>query len=157
MSNLPIIDTYANWPYQILAKDNDGKYSTCETTKNKEAAVSIATIYLKTYKYVKVIYVPTGETVWEAGDIFKSNITTLRKGELVQLNDDYVLEALQLAIVSNYPKHMLSADNIIIGDGKSTCKELIKEKAKGDLIDIENQLRELTEAVIKLKEVLEVK
>ena len=43
---------------------------------------------------------------------------------------------------------------LIIGNGKSTCKELIKEKAKGDLIDIENQLRELTEAVNKLKEIL---
>ena len=89
------------------------------------------------------------------GSVDKSyDITTLRKGELIQLNDDYVLEALQVATVSNYPTHMLSANNIIIGDGKSTCKELIKEKAKGDLIDTENQLRELTEAVNKLKEIL---
>ena len=82
------------------------------------------------------------------------DITTLRNGELIQLNDDYVLEALQLAIVSNYPRYPLLSNNIIIGDGKSTCKELIKDKAKGDLIDIENQLRELTDAVNKLKEIL---
>ena len=54
----------------------------------------------------------------------------------------------------NYAWIILLSNNIIIGDGKSTCKELIKEKAKGDLIDIENQLRELTEAVNKLKEIL---
>ena len=82
------------------------------------------------------------------------DITTLRNGELIQLNDDYILEPLQLAIVSNYPRYPLLSSNIIIGDGKSTCKELIKEKAKGDLIDIDNQLRELTEAVNKLKEIL---
>ena len=120
----------------------------------EEIAINEATIYLKTYKYVKVVYKPTGEIVWEAGDKLKSRIAALRKGELIQLNDDYILEPLQLAIVSNYPKHPLLAHNIIIGDGKSTCKELIKEKAKGDLIDIENQLRELTEAVNKLKEIL---
>ena len=82
------------------------------------------------------------------------DITTLRNGELIQLNDDYVLEALQLAIVSNYPRHPPFTNNIIAGDGISTCKELIKEKAKGDLIDIENQLRVLTETVNKLKEIL---
>ena len=82
------------------------------------------------------------------------DITTLRNGELIQLNDDYVLEALQLAIVSNYPRRPPFTNNIIAGDGTSTCKELIKEKAKGDLIDIENQLRVLTETVNKLKEIL---
>lgn len=82
------------------------------------------------------------------------NITTLRKGELVQLNDDYVLEPLQLAVVFNYPTLTSLENNIIIGDGKSTCKELIKEKARRDLIDIENQLKGLTKAVNKLKEIL---
>ena len=82
------------------------------------------------------------------------DISILRNGELIQLNEDYVLETLQLAIVSNYPRHPLFANNIIAGDGKSTCKELIKEKAKGDLIDIENQLRELTKVINKLKEIL---
>lgn len=82
-----------------------------------------------------------------------NDIATLSKGEVIQLNDDYVLEELCMALVSNYPD-MLSVNNVIIGNGKSTCKELIKEKAKGDLIDIENQLRELTEAVNKLKEIL---
>lgn len=82
------------------------------------------------------------------------NITTLRKGELVQLNDDYVLEPLQLALVFNYPTHISLENNIIIGDGKSTCKELIKEKARRDLIDIENQLKGLTETINKLKEIL---
>ena len=110
--------------------------------------------YLKTCKYVKVIYRPTGEIIWEAGDKFKNRIATLRKGELIQLNDDYILEPLQLALVFNYLTYISLENNIIIGDGKSTCKELIKEKAKGDLIDIENQLRELTEAVNKLKEIL---
>ena len=124
------------------------------STADKEIAINEATIYLKTYKYVKVVYKLTGEIVWEAGDMLKSRIATLRKGELIQLNDDYILEPLQLAIVSNYPRYPLLSNNIIIGDGKSTCKELIKEKAKGDLIDIENQLRELTEAVNKLKEIL---
>ena len=33
------------------------------------------------------------------------DITTLRNGELIQLNDDYILEPLQLAVVSNYPCH----------------------------------------------------
>lgn len=83
----------------------------------------------------------------------KFYIFTLSKGQLIKLNDDYVLEELAIALVSNYPD-MLSVNNAIIGNGKSTCKELIKEKAKGDLIDIENQLRELTEAVNKLKEIL---
>lgn len=81
------------------------------------------------------------------------DINILRNGELIQLSDNYVLESSQLAIVSNYP-HALYVSNIIIGDGKSTCKELIKEKAKGDLIDIENQLKELTESINKLKEIL---
>ena len=85
---------------------------------------------------------------------YMNDIATLRKGELVKLNDDYVLEPLQLALVFNYPTRISLEHNIIIGDGKSTCKELIKEKAKGDLIDIENQLRELSEAVNKLKEIL---
>ena len=82
-----------------------------------------------------------------------NDITTLGKGEVIQLNDDYVLEELCMALVCNYPD-TLSVNNVIIGNGKSTCKELIKEKAKGDLIDIENQLREITEAVNKLKEIL---
>lgn len=82
-----------------------------------------------------------------------NDITTLGKGEVIQLNDDYVLEKLCMALVSNYPDK-LYVNNVIIGNGKSTCKELIKEKAKGDLIDIENQLRELTETVNKLKEIL---
>ena len=154
MSEINFFDAFANRPYQIIVKDNNNNYSSCENTRYKEDAIEIATIYLKTYKYVKIVYVPTGEIVWEAGDKFKNYITTLRKGELIQLNDDYILEPLQLAIVSNYPKYPLLSNNIIIGDGKSTCKELIKEKAKGDLIDIENQLRELTEAVNKLKEIL---
>lgn len=81
------------------------------------------------------------------------NIFTLGKGEIIQLNDDYVLEKLCMALVSNYPDK-LYVNNVIIGNGKSTCKELIKEKAKRDLIDIENQLRELTEDVNKLKEIL---
>lgn len=81
------------------------------------------------------------------------NIFTLDKGEVIQLNDDYVLEKLCMALVSNYPDK-LYVNNVIIGNGKSTCKELIKEKAKRDLIDIENQLKELTEAVNKLKEIL---
>ena len=154
MSEIRFVDVFANGPYQIIVKDNNCNYSSCENTRYKEDAIEIATIYLKTYKYVKIVYVPTGEIVWEAGDKFKNYITTLRKGELIQLNDDYVLEALQMAIVSSYPTHRLCANNLIIGDGKSTCKELIKEKAKGDLIDIENQLRELTESINKLKEIL---
>ena len=82
------------------------------------------------------------------------DIVILSNSELIQLSDNYVLESSQLAIVSNYPRYPLLSNNIIIGDGKSTCKELIKEKAKGDLIDIENQLRVLTETVNKLKEIL---
>lgn len=154
MSEIKFVDAFANRPYQIMVKDNNCNYSSCENTRYKEDAIEIATIYLKTYMYVKIVYVPTGEIVWEAGDKFKNYITTLRKGELIQLNDDYVLEALQMAIVSSYPTHRLCANNLIIGDGKSTCKELIKEKAKRDLIDVENQLRELTESVNKLKEIL---
>ena len=154
MSEIKFVDAFCDRPYDIIVKDSDGKYSYCLSTADKEIAINEAAIYLKTYKYVKVIYRPTGEIIWEAGDKFKNRIATLRKGELIQLNDDYVLEALQVATVSNYPTHMLSANNIIIGDGKSTCKELIKEKAKGDLIDIENQLKELTESINKLKEIL---
>ena len=154
MDKVKFVDAFCDRPYDIIVKDSDGKYSYCLSTADKETAINKATIYLKTYKYVKVVYKPTGEIVWEAGDKLKSRIATLRKGELIQLNDDYILEPLQLAIVSNYPKYPLLSNNIIIGDGKSTCKELIKEKAKGDLIDIENQLRELTEAVNKLKEIL---
>ena len=154
MSEIKFFDAFCDRPYDIIVKDSDGKYSYCLSTADKETAINKAAIYLKTYKYVKVVYKPTGEIVWEAGDKFKNRITTLRKGELIQLNDDYILEPLQLAIVSNYPRYPLLSNNIIIGDGKSTCKELIKEKAKGDLIDIDNQLRELTEAVNKLKEIL---
>ena len=154
MSEINFFDAFVNRPYQIIVKDNNNNYSSCESTRHKEDAIEIATIYLKTYKYVKIVYVPTGEIVWEAGDKFKNYITTLRKGELIQLNDDYVLEALQMAIVSSYPTHRLCANNLIIGDGKSTCKELIKEKAKRDLVDVENELRELTESVNKLKEIL---
>lgn len=83
----------------------------------------------------------------------KFYIFTLGKDEVIQLNDDYVLEELCMALVSNYPDK-LYVNNVIIGNGKSTCKELIREKAKEDLIDIENQLRELTESVNKLKEIL---
>lgn len=154
MGEVKFVDAFVDRLYDIIVKDNDGKYSYCLSTTDKEVAISEATIYLKTYKYVKVVYKPTGEIVWEAGDKFKNNIATLRKGELVKLDDDYVLEPLQLALVSNYPTCTSLENNIIIGDGESTCKELIKEKAKGDLIDIENQLRELTEAVNKLKEIL---
>ena len=154
MSEINFFDAFANRPYQIMVKDNNCNYSFCENTRYKEDAIKIANIYLKTYKYVKVVYKPTGEIVWEAEDKFKNRIATLRKDELIQLNDDYILEPLQLALVFNYPTRTSLENNIIIGDGKSTCKELIKEKAKGDLIDIENQLRELTEAVNKLKEIL---
>ena len=154
MDKVKFVDAFCDRPYDIIVKDSDGNYSYCLSTADKEIAINEATIYLKTYKYVKVVYKPTGEIVWEAGDKLKSRIATLRKGELIQLNDDYILEPLQLAIVSNYHRYPLLSNNIIIGDGKSTCKELIKEKAKGDLIDIENQLRELTEAVNKLKEIL---
>lgn len=153
MSEIKFFDAFCDRPYDIIVKDSDGKYSYCLSTADKEIAINEATIYLKTYKYVKVVYRPTGEIVWEAGDK-PYNIFTLSKGQLIKLNDDYVLETLQLAIVSNYPRHPLFANNIIVGDGKSTCKELIKEKAKGDLIDIENQLREVTETVNKLKEIL---
>lgn len=154
MSEINFFDAFANRPYQIMVKDNNCNYSSCENTRYKEDAIEIANIYLKTYKYVKIVYVPTGEIVWEAGDKLKNRIATLRKGELIQLNDDYILEPLQLALVFNYPTHISLENNIIIGDGKSTCKELIKEKAKGDLIAVENQLRELTESVNKLKEIL---
>lgn len=154
MSEIKFFDAFCDRPYDIIVKDSDGNYSYCLSTTDKEIAINEAIIYLKTYKYVKVVYKPTGEIVWEAGDKFKNNIIILSKGELIELNDDYVLEALQLAIVSNYPRHPLFTNNIIVGDGKSTCKELIKEKAKGDLIDIENQLRELTESINKLKEIL---
>ncbi len=154
MSEINFFDAFANRPYQIMVKDNNCNYSSCENTRYKEDAIEIANIYLKTYKYVKVVYKPTGEIVWEAGDKLKNRIATLRKGELIQLNDDYVLEPLQLALVFNYPTHISLENNIIIGDGKSTCKELIKEKAKKDLIDIENQLREITASVNKLKEIL---
>ena len=154
MDKVKFVDAFCDRPYDIIVKDSDGSYSYCLSTADKEIAINEATIYLKTYKYVKVVYKPTGEIVWEAGDKLKSRIAALRNGELIQLNDDYILKPLQLAIVSNYPRYPLLSNNIIIGDGKSTCKELIKEKAKGDLIDIENQLRELTEAVNKLKEIL---
>ena len=153
MGKIKFVDAFAARPYDIIAKNSNGKYSYCLSTTDKETAISEATIYQKIYKYVKVVYTPTGEIVWEAGDKFKSDIATLKKGELIKLDDDYILKKLDVAIVSNYPI-ILSEDNFIIGDGKSTCKELIKEKAKGDLIDIENQLRELTEAVNKLKEIL---
>ena len=154
MSKTKFVDAFCDRPYDIIVKDSDGNYSYCLSTADKEIAINEATIYLKTYKYVKVVYKPTGEIVWEAGDKFKNDIVTLRKGKSIELNDDYVLEALQLAIVSNYPRRPPFTSNIIAGDGKSTCKELIKEKAKGDLIDIENQLRELTKVVNKLKEIL---
>ena len=154
MDKVKFVDAFCDRPYDIIVKDSNGNYSYCLSTADKETAINKAIIYLKTYKYVKVVYKPTGEIVWEAGDKLKSRIATLRKGELIQLNDDYILEPLQLALVFNYPTYISLENNIIIGDGKSTCKELIKEKAKGDLIDIENQLRELTEAVNKLKEIL---
>lgn len=154
MSEIKFFDAFADWPYQIAVKDNNCNYLSCESTRYKEDAIELATIYLKTYKYVKVVYRPTGEIVWEAGDTLKNRIATLRNGELIQLNDDYILEPLQLALVFNYPTHISLENKIIIGDGKSTCKELIKEKAKGDLVDIENQLIELTEVLNKLKEIL---
>lgn len=154
MGKIKFVDAFDDKPYQIIVKDSNGSYSTCESTNDKEIAISAATIYLKTYKYVKVVYIPTGEIVWEAGDKFKNNIVTLRKGELIKLNDDYVLEALQLAVVFNYPTHISFENNIIIGDGKSNCKELIKEKARRDLIDIENQLKGLTETINKLNEII---
>lgn len=154
MGKIKFVDTFVDRPYQIIVKDSDGKYSYCLSTTDKDIAISEAIIYLKTYKYVKVVYRPTGEIVWEAGDKFKNRVATLRKGELIQLNDDYILEPLQLALVFNYPTHISLENNIIIGDGKSTCKELIKEKAKRDLVDIENQLRELTKTVNKFKEIL---
>ena len=154
MSEIKFFDAFCGRPYDIIVKDSDGNYSYCLSTADKETAINKAIIYLKTYKYVKVVYKPTGEIAWEAGDKLKSRIATLKKGELIQLNDDYILEPLQLAIVSNYPKYPLLSNNIIVGDGKSTCKELIKEKAKGNLIDIENQLREITGSLNKLKEIL---
>ena len=154
MSEIKFFDAFCDRPYDIIVKDSDGKYSYCLSAADKEIAINEATIYLKTYKYVKVVYKPTGEIVWEAGDKFKNDIVTLRSGKVIELNDDYVLEALQLAIVSNYPRRPPFTSNIIAGDGKSTCKELIKEKAKRDLIDIENQLKELTEVANKLKEIL---
>ena len=94
MGEVKFVDAFVDRPYDIIVKDNDGKYSYCLSTADKEVAISEATIYLKTYKYVKVVYTPTGEIVWEVGDKFKNNIATLRKGELVKLDDDYVLEPL---------------------------------------------------------------
>ena len=35
------------------------------------------------------------------------DIVTLSNSELIQLSDNYVLESLQLAIVSNYPHTLL--------------------------------------------------
>ena len=66
MSEIKFVDAFANRPYQIIVKDNNCNYSSCESTRHKEDAIEIATIYLKTYKYVKIVYVPTGEIVWEA-------------------------------------------------------------------------------------------
>lgn len=154
MDKVKFVDAFCDRPYDIIVKDSNGNYSYCLSTADKEIAINEAAIYLKTYKYVKVVYKPTDEIVWEAGDKLKNRIATLRKGELIQLNDDYILEPLQLALVFNYPTHISLENNIIIGDGKSTCKELIKEKARRDLIDIENQLKGLTETINKLKEIL---
>lgn len=154
MSEIKFFDVFTNKPYQIVIRDSDGNYSTGESTSDKELAISAATIYLKTSKYVKVVYTPTDEIVWEAGDKFKNDIATLRKGKLIKLDDDYVLEPLQLALVFNYPTHISFENNIIIGDGKSTCKELIKEKARRDLIDIENQVKEFRKTINKLNEII---
>ncbi len=154
MGEVKFVDAFVDRPYQIIAKDSNGKYSYCLSTTDKETAISEATIYQKIYKYVKVVYMPTGEVIWEARDKFKSDIATLGKGELIKLKDDYVLEPLQLALVFNYPTHISFENSIIIGDGKSTCKELIKEKARRDLIDIENQVKEFIKTINKLNEII---
>ena len=52
MSEINFFDAFANRPYQIMVKDNNCNYSSCENTRYKEDAIEIATIYLKTYKYV---------------------------------------------------------------------------------------------------------
>ena len=87
MSEIKFVDAFANRPYQIMVKDNNCNHSSRENTRYKEDAIEIANIYLKTYRYVKIVYVPTGEIVWEAGDKLKNRIATLRNGERhVQLN-----------------------------------------------------------------------
>ena len=82
-----------------------------------------------------------------------NDIITIRKGQTIKLTDDYVLGVLDCSLILNYPTNVLD-NNLIVGDGKSTCKELIRLKAKGDLPDIEMQLKDLIEAANKLKEII---
>ena len=66
MSEIKFFDAFANKPYRVIVKDENCNYSSCESTRYKEDAIEIATIYLKTYKYVKVVYEPTNQVVWSS-------------------------------------------------------------------------------------------
>ena len=66
MSEIKFFDAFCDRPYDIIVKDSDGKYSYCLSTADKETAINKATIYLKTYKYVKVVYEPTNQVVWSS-------------------------------------------------------------------------------------------
>ncbi len=81
------------------------------------------------------------------------NITTLRKGEPVQLNGDYVLNDLECALVNHYP--IIDGQNcVIVGNGKSTCKELIRSKAEKDLKYLNNIFSEVALSINKIKEII---
>ena len=56
MSKIKFVDDSIDKSYDIIVKDSDGNYSYCLSTADKEIAINEATIYLKTYKYVKVVY-----------------------------------------------------------------------------------------------------
>lgn len=66
MSEIKFFDAFANTPYKIIVKDENGNYSSCGSTTYKEDAIEIAAICLKTHKYVKVVYEPTNQVVWRS-------------------------------------------------------------------------------------------
>lgn len=82
-------------------------------------------------------------------------IVTVEKGQNVYLTGDYILGDLEGALVLDYP--IIDEQYcMIVGDSKSTCKELIKSRAEKDLPRFEAQLKEINAAVSKLREILKV-
>ena len=63
MAERNFFDTFANTPYSVIMKDKDGNYSSCGNFGDKEVAIEVANICLKTYKYVKIIHEPTNQVV----------------------------------------------------------------------------------------------
>ena len=152
MSEINVFDIFANKPYDVVIKSKDNERYIQYSLKYKQDAVAIAKRLLNYFIYSEVVYRPTNEIIWRSKDSMY-DIVTIRKGQTIKLSDDYILNDLECALVNHYP--IIDGQNcMIVGNNKSTCKELIKSKAEKDLKYLNDILSEVTLFINKIKEII---